>query len=181
MNSNSLNAAPPASTSVANSVVVFSTHGSPMTIFSIPNATALGTLSFIRDLIDTIGMERMAQQDGMTFEHPLAGGLGAVLIGSVMPLPKDPQQERGANMHGGVMGGFQPVRFVLKPLVLKLMGPTTTRLEVFPSRDGTTPFGHPLLTVQVPRELKPSDLPFLRDRLFAIAAKFSPTADRPPE
>ena len=116
------------------------------------------------------------------------GGVDELIMGTLLaaePLRKEPSAEercvRSAHSHGGVIEVGLPVCFVLKPLVLKLMGPTTTRLEVFPSRDGTTPFGHPLLTVQVPRELKPSDLPFLRDRLFAIAAKFSPTADRPPE
>jgi len=72
----------------AQLVVVNSSTGLPMQILNVPHATALDTLSFIRDMIDTIGLERMARHDGKTFDHPLAGGIGAQLIDSVTARPK---------------------------------------------------------------------------------------------
>lgn len=62
-----------------------------MEILILPRATALDTLTFIRSLIDTIGLEHLAHMDGRTFDHPLAGGLGALRPGAVTAYPTDPE------------------------------------------------------------------------------------------
>lgn len=60
-----------------------------MEILIIPRATALDTLAFMRSLIDRIGLEQMARMDGKTFDHPLAGAIGARTPGAISSIPAD--------------------------------------------------------------------------------------------
>ena len=71
----------------AHQVVILDESGLPMDILTIPRATALDALVFIRSLIDRIGMEQMARMDGKTFDHPLAGAIGARVPGAVSAYP----------------------------------------------------------------------------------------------
>ncbi|MFC7515058.1 hypothetical protein ACFQUU_08585 [Herbaspirillum sp. GCM10030257] len=70
--------------------------GVPVSIFSSANATALDVLSFLPQVIDAIGLERLARKEGRTFEHPLADSVGALPLKGAAELvtlviPKDPQ------------------------------------------------------------------------------------------
>ncbi|MRV72537.1 hypothetical protein GJ700_12535 [Duganella sp. FT92W] len=68
--------------------VVVTGESCPRQIFSIKNATALSTLHFLRKLIDTIDLEKLANKQGETFAHDFAGIMGAVPFGAVMSYPK---------------------------------------------------------------------------------------------
>jgi hypothetical protein len=59
-------------------IVISGDNDLPIAIFSIPNSNALDMLTFINRLIDLIGLEKLAQKEGRTFEHPLAASIGAV-------------------------------------------------------------------------------------------------------
>ncbi|RQR68967.1 hypothetical protein DIE11_34115 [Burkholderia sp. Bp9012] len=57
--------------------------------------TGLDILKFVQDVIGLFDMEMLAQAEGRTFQHPLAGGVGALTSGNAARLGRLVAREGG--------------------------------------------------------------------------------------